>query len=82
MLQSHEIVKFSVSKARKQILRQHCAAAHMFFMYENEAGKKGLKQWVPVYKSPSSTDSSRILSRISKVEEICNNLNFKNGFLY
>ena len=28
-------------------------------------------------KSPSSTDSSRILSRISKVEEICNNLNFK-----
>ena len=28
-------------------------------------------------KSPSSTDNSRILSRISKVEEICNNLNIK-----
>ena len=28
-------------------------------------------------KSPSSTDSSRILSRISKVEEICNDLNIK-----
>ena len=28
-------------------------------------------------KSPSSTESSRIISRFSKVKEICNNLNIK-----
>ena len=38
-----KLLTFSVSKARKQILRQHSAAAHMFFMFENGAGKKGLK---------------------------------------